>query len=448
MVKKKKTLIYIVVLLVAILCASAILILYPKEQKAEAHLREYKVTLGDITVGVDTDAMAAYKKRDYSFDTEAIIGKINVKVGDMVKKDDVILEISPDSIEEKLKKLNLEYQKAVIAYNNAKDAKRLGELQAEQKREEFFYDTYDENYDVNVDNAKLNVDEAQDNVDNVYRQVKELEEQLQNDPDNASLKNQLNEKKQEYQRANLLLDRAELALRKLKADRNNQLEKKETGGEVARADYETTLNRLENELKLAELTLGQINSEIAKVRALKSNPNIVAENDGVVLAIGSAVGDSTTPYKAVVTIGENETIQVEALVPQTEIGKIKVGQKLEARFEAYPDDALSGEVISISYSPEKGAGSVNYRVCFALEPNDLGILDGMTGEVTFIIKRKENVLRLSNKAIYFRDGKQYVKALGEDGTVIEVQIKTGFSDGKTTEIIEGLTEGQTVVVEG
>lgn len=445
---KRKRPLLIAIPLVAALAVGTILALYPEEAKPEVKLREYKVTRGDITVGVDADAMASYKKQDYSFDTEALIEKINFEVGYPVKKDDVLLEISPDSIEEKLSKLNLDYQKAQISYDNAKDAQLLGLLQAEKKREDFLNDTYDEDYDVNIDEAIVNLQEAESNRDQIFAEMKDLEAQLALDPGNAALKTQLNEKKQEYQRANQLVARAELALRKLRATRSDQKEERKTGGEVARTDYDVTVKKLANDLTLAELERNRIAGEIAKLKSLKANPKIVAQRDGIVLAVKGAVGDSATPYKPLVTVGENEIIQVDALISQTEIGKIKVGQKLEARFEAYPDNAIAGEVASISFSPEKSAGSVSYKVVFTLEPTEVPILDGMTGEVTFIIKRKENVLRLSNKAIYFRDGRQYVKLPGAEGVAVETEIKTGFSDGKTTEITEGIGEDQTVVVEG
>ncbi|MGL4336089.1 MAG: HlyD family efflux transporter periplasmic adaptor subunit, partial [Turicibacter sp.] len=59
-----------------------------------------------------------------------------------------------------------------------------------------------------------------------------------------------------------------------------------------------------------------------------------------------------------------------------------------------------------------------------------------------------DVLMLSNKAITLKDGKQVVNVKNEDGTVTETEITTGFSDGKNSEIISGLSEGDTVVVGG
>ena len=72
----------------------------------------------------------------------------------------------------------------------------------------------------------------------------------------------------------------------------------------------------------------------------------------------------------------------------------------------------------------------------------------MTVSAQFIIKEVKDVIMLSNKAIVLKDGKQFVKLKNEDGSTTEVEIQTGFSDGKNTEITGGLNEGDTVVIGG
>lgn len=70
----------------------------------------------------------------------------------------------------------------------------------------------------------------------------------------------------------------------------------------------------------------------------------------------------------------------------------------------------------------------------------------MTGDLTFITRETEEVLYVSNRAI-FRDGtRSYVK-IGENGSVTEKDIVTGFSDGENVEIREGLSEGDIVLIE-
>lgn len=60
----------------------------------------------------------------------------------------------------------------------------------------------------------------------------------------------------------------------------------------------------------------------------------------------------------------------------------------------------------------------------------------------------ENVLTVSNKGIEYKDGNQQVLIRDKDGEIKKVTIKTGFSDGAVSEVIEGLKEGDIVVVKG
>ena len=105
-------------------------------------------------------------------------------------------------------------------------------------------------------------------------------------------------------------------------------------------------------------------------------------------------------------------------------------------------------MIGRSLVPVKDSNPVSYPVHVSIDPEDAELLSGMTANAQFIIKQKKDVLQLSNKAISIENGKQYVQMQNEDGTLRKVEIQTGFSDGKVSEITGGLSEGDIAVVEG
>ena len=109
---------------------------------------------------------------------------------------------------------------------------------------------------------------------------------------------------------------------------------------------------------------------------------------------------------------------------------------------------FEGTVSFINLKPNGQGSSVNYSVMVEISGNDLKLLEGMTVSAQFIVKDVKDVLTLSNKAITLKDGKQFVQVKQDDGTLKEVEITTGFSDGKISEIVSGLSEGDTVVVGG
>ena len=106
------------------------------------------------------------------------------------------------------------------------------------------------------------------------------------------------------------------------------------------------------------------------------------------------------------------------------------------------------KVKSINYVPSNEGGSVVYKVTVELDSTERALLEGMTVNAKFITKEVKDVLILSNKAITLVDGKQMVKVKREDGTIEDVEITTGFSDDRVSEIKNGLSEGDIVVVGG
>lgn len=71
----------------------------------------------------------------------------------------------------------------------------------------------------------------------------------------------------------------------------------------------------------------------------------------------------------------------------------------------------------------------------------------MKAYATIILKEKTDVLTLSNKAIALENGHQYVLVRNENGKLVQKQVVTGFSDGRVSEILDGLTENEVVVVQ-
>ena len=99
-------------------------------------------------------------------------------------------------------------------------------------------------------------------------------------------------------------------------------------------------------------------------------------------------------------------------------------------------------------SVSSGSSTVSYTVAAVFTEDTAGIYADMTGEVTFIEDRMEDVLYVSGKAITQQDGASYVKRKDANGNVEQVEVITGFTDGVNVEIVSGFKEGDTVLIEG
>ncbi|MEG0308513.1 MAG: efflux RND transporter periplasmic adaptor subunit [Clostridium sp.] len=203
---------------------------------------------------------------------------------------------------------------------------------------------------------------------------------------------------------------------------------------------------LESQVKTAQIEVNKINDKIKSLKYYLDNLCVYAKTSGVIVEVGYEVGVQGTVAKSVVVIGDEKKAYLDILVPQTDIVDIKEDQEVNVTLEAYPDTEIKGKVIEKSYVNSADGMDVDYKVKALLEINDLEVYQGMTGEIVFIIKGKEDVLKIPNKFIYMKDNKQMVKVM-VNNELQDREIKTGFSDGKFTEIVEGLKSGEIVIEE-
>ena len=134
-------------------------------------------------------------------------------------------------------------------------------------------------------------------------------------------------------------------------------------------------------------------------------------------------------------------------VSEEDISGIAIGDEVMIELNAYEDQTFSSEVESIDTSVSSGSSTVSYNVTVKLSGDVDGIYTDMTGNVTFIEKQVTNVVYVSNKAVINEGTASYVKVKNSDGTIEKKEVTTRFSDGVNVEITEGLSEGETVLIE-
>lgn len=206
----------------------------------------------------------------------------------------------------------------------------------------------------------------------------------------------------------------------------------------------------DNPVKIKEIyvRVGQRISEGDKIACSTKNKILYAKSSGIVSDVGYKIGDDTTTDTPVVTIAESGDAFVEITVTQDNILEIEKDQKVYLWVSAHQGVKLSGTVDFVSLTPEFANGAVSYKVIVKLDPSEYELLDGMTVSSQFILKEKRDILTLSNKAIILKEDKQFVRIKNEEGIITEKEIETGFSDGKKSEIVSGLSEGDVVIVGG
>jgi macrolide-specific efflux system membrane fusion protein len=160
------------------------------------------------------------------------------------------------------------------------------------------------------------------------------------------------------------------------------------------------------------------------------------------------IEEGQTVSSADVLFVMSDRLIFQAQVDETDISRIKQGQRVEMTLDAYPDVTMEGVVDRISYE----AKTVNNVTMYYIDvlPSKLPpfVKSGMTANLYFIVSETNNVLYIPLAAIIKHDEKNfvYVQSPYDELEPEMVSVITGFSDGKSVEIREGLTSNEVVLI--
>jgi RND family efflux transporter MFP subunit len=151
------------------------------------------------------------------------------------------------------------------------------------------------------------------------------------------------------------------------------------------------------------------------------------------------------PTQAQFKIANPKTIFLEASADQTEVVKLKEGMEGDLLLDSYSDTTLQGKIQTIAFTPKEGETGTIYTIKFVFDNDnfDYKYRLGMTGDLSFVIKEKDNVLFIPSKFIKSSNGNKYVYVLRNKKTE-KIRVETGFETDSGTEITSGLSEGETI----
>lgn len=451
-ISKKKVLL-IVTLIVTCMMASAIFFMKKDTSKEEEGVREreYPVKRGDIVVGIDSKGVIKLKGEAYTFKDGVVLGKYNIKVGDAVKKGDILAELSLEDLEKKKDESINKLKEAENALSKAKSDKELFSEEANKKVYDIKKDgeaAYNGKLsEVNSRIAIINkkVASIQSQIVALQEEKKKLEAEEANAERIAQINGEIAAKQTEIKSAKDELAIENSALASLNTERNREIEKEKENIDLLKRQNDAQLKSLQGALDSAQRNFHKANKEVEELDALIASPKIEAKIDGVVLSAPYSAGDTISPAKAVVEIGDMSKQILTLFVDPVDVIDVNKEQAVSFYVDAYPEDTFTGKVESRSYLQNEDK---KVEVIVSVDANEAQLLQGMGASATIILKEKKDVLTLANKAIVLKDKKQIVKVKRNDGTVEEREVTTGFSDGRVSEILSGLEDGDIVISEG
>jgi HlyD family secretion protein len=274
--------------------------------------------------------------------------------------------------------------------------------------------------------AKQDVDNARTAYDVASAQVRHAQAVLTSAKANAS---QTQLRQQDLAQAQEAVRQADSALQMARAN-TSQVRVKEEAIHTARAQ----VMQAEAGLRYAETQL--------------SYARILSPIDGVIASVSTQEGETIAAglqAPTFVTIIDLSRLQVDALVDETDIGRVKVGQPATFSVDSFPDEEFEGRITAIYPKAIIDQNVVDYDAVVTIV-NPRGLLrPDMTANVTIEVATKENVLAIPNKAVKREEDGKAVYVVAPDGALARRPVKTGWKDSDYTEILSGLKEGERVL---
>ena len=463
------------------------------------------VQRGPVVTNVSlAGTMAAQSTAELAFDEPGVVSSVNVGIGQEVKAGDVLAEVESRAAQDAVAQAELNLQSAQIKLNQLLEGPSAADLASADQSVIQAEATLAEARD---QLKTLRAGPEQSQILAAELAVKQAENQLEQAEASLDVLEAGNPLASEIGAAEAAVEAAELAVQQAKSELT-ELRSPPDASDIAAAEdaikaaqagvdaavakrdelltgaSQADIDQQYTQIQLLQLTLEAAQEDLEGTR-------IVAPFDGTVADLGIQPGDMVDATTAAMTLNTPDTLYIELTVSDSDYADLKVGQKGFATVESIDGASFPVEIVSIGTLPSTEQGVVTYQAIAHIlsldevvqsgpQPgasadetaptgrapeseqssaqerlpggllsgaeNRASPLPGMQASVTLIVEQHLDVLTVPSGAVQNSPTGSTVQVLNPDGTEETVTVQTGLSNGRVTEIIEGLEEGETIVL--
>jgi HlyD family secretion protein len=191
--------------------------------------------------------------------------------------------------------------------------------------------------------------------------------------------------------------------------------------------------------------LKEMEAILAQEQIRLQNTQIVAPFSGEIVRRYVDSGALVSPSTPLVTLVHVETLKVLANVLEKDISLVKVGMKVKVLTEAYPHKPFEGTIIRINKALDLATRTLQAEINV---PNPGHLLKpGMFARIEVVLKEKPDALTVPREAVLGEEGKQFVFTV-EGNQAVQKPVVTGIVQERLIEIVEGVKDGDKIVVRG
>ena len=202
----------------------------------------------------------------------------------------------------------------------------------------------------------------------------------------------------------------------------------------------------------ARADVAQAAARVAVTRVEQGRMSLYAPFDGTVAKIVGELGEYSTPSPPgvatppAIDLIDESCLYIEAPMDEVDAPRIQVGQPVRVSLDALPKQPLAGKVRRVApyvLAVEKQARTVDVEVDFERPPG-VNLLVGYSADVEIVLAGRPNVLRVPTAALI--EGSKVMVLNADSGKLEERKVKAGMANWEFTEIVEGLSEGERIVI--
>ena len=262
-----------------------------------------------------------------------------------------------------------------------------------------------------------------------------------------------------------------------KEDIQKQVSQAKKSVDLAKANYERTKESIENarvnlertkelyeqgavsknqyeqaQLAASSTSLDAVKAqyEQAKVgydQALDSlrDTSVKSPISGIISQVNIEEGEMASSAQPAMTIIDMDRVYVEINVTENIINDLYLEQEVVLELPAINNDDFTGKIDRLS--PAADSRTQLYSVRIYIENDDHIIKPGMFAQIRLNTEIREDIIGIKSESVIEKDGKMVVYVV-EDDKALEKEVVIGLDTGTYVEIVEGLTEGENIIVKG
>lgn len=202
----------------------------------------------------------------------------------------------------------------------------------------------------------------------------------------------------------------------------------------------------QTDINAAKARVNQAKADLSRAASQYNDTVLTAPVDGVITKVNVKKGEIRPSTEPSITILGTTPLRTEMFVSEVDIPYVLLGQTGSITLDAFRSEEIPMKVTAIDQAATDRDGVSKYRVLLDFVQQKDGLKVGMTGDASIVTGTRENVLAIPARAVLEKDGKKIVRILLPKNEIEERIVTTGLEGEGGLLEVEGLEEGEEVIV--